>query len=183
MVLRIYGNRRLKTVPGDKTRPTTARVREAVFNICQGTVAGSRWLDLCAGNGAMGAEALCRGASAVVGIEQSGLACQVIRQNWQRVAQVDQTYRVIAGDVRQQLAPLAGQAFDFIYFDPPYGSGLYEPVLAAIAHHRLLQPDGTLIVEHNPDQWQATDCPGLTRLRQKNYGYTHLAFYGHHPSL
>jgi 16S rRNA (guanine966-N2)-methyltransferase len=179
MVLRIYGNRRLKTVPGDKTRPTTARVREAVFNICQGAVAGSRWLDLCAGNGSMGAEALCRGAAVVTGIEQSGLACQVIRQNWQRVAQADQTYRVIPGDVRKQLATLAGQAFDFIYFDPPYGSGLYEPVLGAIAHHQLLRPDGWLIVEHNPDQWQATDCPGLTRLRQKTYGYTHLAFYGH----
>jgi 16S rRNA (guanine(966)-N(2))-methyltransferase RsmD len=177
MALRIYGNRPLKTVPGDKTRPTTARVREAVFNICQGAVAGSRWLDLCAGNGAMGAEALGRGAAAVVGIEQSGLACQIIRQNWQMVAQGDQMYQVMRGDVRQKLAGLAAQQFDYIYFDPPYGSGLYGPVLGEIAQHQLLHPDGTLIVEHNPTQWQATDLPGLLLSRQKAYGYTHLAFY------
>ncbi|MDA0268036.1 MAG: 16S rRNA (guanine(966)-N(2))-methyltransferase RsmD [Cyanobacteria bacterium] len=177
MALRIYGNRLLKTLPGDKTRPTTGRVREAIFNICQGAIAGTRWLDLCAGNGSMGAEALCRGAGAVVGIEQSGQACQVIRHNWQMVAQGDQRHQVIRGDVRTKLAGLVGQQFDYIYFDPPYGSGLYGPVLGAIARYQLLHPNGTLIVEHSPDQWQATDLPGLMLFRQKAYGHTHLAFY------
>ena len=60
--MRIYGNRQLKTLPGQITRPTPARVREAVFNIWQGSVENCRWLDLCAGSGSMGAEALCRGA-------------------------------------------------------------------------------------------------------------------------
>ncbi|NES84802.1 MAG: hypothetical protein F6K10_27200, partial [Moorea sp. SIO2B7] len=69
--MRIYGNRQLKTLPGRSTRPTSARVREALFNIWQGTILDCRWLDLCAGNGSMGAEALCRGAKMVVGIEQS----------------------------------------------------------------------------------------------------------------
>ena len=69
--MRIYGNRQLKTVPGQRTRPTSARVREALFNIlARSRITGCRWLDLCAGNGSMGAEALCRGASKVVGIEQ-----------------------------------------------------------------------------------------------------------------
>ncbi|MER3475705.1 MAG: 16S rRNA (guanine(966)-N(2))-methyltransferase RsmD, partial [Leptolyngbya sp. ERB_1_2] len=70
MSLRIYGNRSLKTLPGQETRPTLARVREAVFNIWQGSIEQCRWLDLCTGSGSMGAEALCRGASIVIGIEQ-----------------------------------------------------------------------------------------------------------------
>ena len=74
MAIRIYGNRPIKTLPGQATRPTPAKVREALFNSWQGRVNGSRWLDLCAGSGAMGAEALCRGASLVVGIEQAGAA-------------------------------------------------------------------------------------------------------------
>ena len=75
MAVRIYGNREIKTLPGEETRPTSARVREALFNIWQGRILGCRWLDLCAGSGAMGAEALCRGAAEVVGIEKSGAAC------------------------------------------------------------------------------------------------------------
>ncbi|HEY9736425.1 MAG TPA: RsmD family RNA methyltransferase, partial [Trichocoleus sp.] len=67
MSLRIYGNRTIKTLPGEATRPTASRVREALFNIWQGRVDGCRWLDVCAGSGAMGAEALCRGAAEVVG--------------------------------------------------------------------------------------------------------------------
>src|SRR5579883_2860681 len=142
MSLRIYGNRQLKTLPGQETRPTLAMVREALFNIWQGTIADGRWLDLCAGSGAMGAEALCRGAVTVVGIEQSARACTVIRQNWQQVATDGQTFQVLRGDVRQRIKTLTGQQFDRIYFDPPYASDLYDPVLAAIAALNLLAPAG-----------------------------------------
>ena len=79
MTLRIYGNRALKTLTGKDTRPTQSIVREALFNIWQPAIAQCRWLDLCAGTGAMGAEALCRGASTVVGIEQSSRAWAVIQ--------------------------------------------------------------------------------------------------------
>ena len=101
MSLRIYGNRQLKTLPGQETRPTLAVVRQAVFNIWQGRIADCRWLDLCAGSGAMGAEALCRGAAIVVGIERSPRACGVIQQNWQQVAQATQKFQVMRRDVRQ----------------------------------------------------------------------------------
>lgn len=176
MALRIYGNRQLKTLPGQATRPTTGRVREALFNIWQGSVRGCRWLDLCAGNGVMGAEALCRGAAAVTGIEQAGLACRTVQQNWQRVASAEQNFTVIRGDVRTQIPKLAGQTFHHIYFDPPYDGGLYEPVLRAIAHHHLLTPDGELAVEHD-DRWTAIALPHLTLRTQKHYGRTRLSFY------
>ena len=177
MALRIYGNRQLKTVPGQATRPTTGRVREALFNIWQGSIAGCTWLDLCAGNGVMGAEALCRGAASVVGIEKAGIACRIIEHNWQQVAQPHQTYRVIRGDVLIWLPKLAGQQFQHIYFDPPYQSGLYQPVITAIAQHQLLSPTGELAVEHEADVWKAIAIPRLQLRTQKHYSRTGLAFY------
>jgi len=151
--MRIYGNRQLKTLPGLETRPTPARVREAVFNIWQGAIAQCRWLDLCAGTGAMGAEALCRGASLVVGIDIKGKACSIMQQNWRQVAQPEQTFKVIRGDVVRRLKTLADQQFDRIYFDPPYASDLYNPVLDAIAHYQLLADQGELAVEYSPNHW------------------------------
>lgn len=182
MPLRIYGNRSLKTVPGQATRPTLAKVREAVFNIWQGEIEGCRWLDLCAGNGTMGAEALCRGASTVVGIEQAGRACSVIRENWQTVANPDQTIQVIQGNVLKRLPQLAGQQFDRIYFDPPYASEVYEPVIQAIAHLHLLDPTGELAVEHDPHRQFPDEIDGeggdrLTICRYKVYGGTALTFF------
>lgn len=176
MSLRIYGNRQLKTLPGQETRPTSGRVREAVFNIWQGAITGCRWLDLCAGSGTMGAEALCRGASSVVGIEQSSRACAIIQQNWQRVAQPEQTFEVLRGDVTQRLKTFK-QQFDRIYFDPPYASNLYQPVLEAIARNQLLAPTGELAVEHNPKTWAESPIPTLEIRRQKIYGNTAVTFY------
>ncbi|MBD2387547.1 16S rRNA (guanine(966)-N(2))-methyltransferase RsmD [Cylindrospermum sp. FACHB-282] len=177
MTLRIYGNRQLKTLPGKETRPTSGRVREAVFNIWQGTIDRCRWLDLCAGSGSMGAEALCRGASLVVGIEQSSRACAIIQQNWQQVAGTEQKFQVLRGDVIQQLKNLSGRQFDRIYLDPPYASGVYEPVLEAIAQVQLLEPRGEIAVEHSPQGWTPPEIPTWEICRQKVYGNTALTFY------
>lgn len=176
MSLRVYGNRPLKTLPGQATRPTPARVRGAVFNIWQ-LVQGCTWLDLCAGCGAMGAEALSRGAASVTGIEQSPQACRVIHQNWQRIAHPDQTFHVIKGDVRRQLSRLRRQTFDYIYFDPPYGSDLYDAVLPLVVTLDLLTEQGEMAVEHRQDLWQPYALEGLAIVRQKRYGTTHLTFY------
>lgn len=176
MSLRIYGNRALKTLPGQDTRPTLARVREAVFNIWQGNIEGCRWLDLCAGSGSMGAEALCRGAMTAIAIEQSGQACGIIQQNWQQVAQPDQRIQVIRGDVVKKLPTLAGQCFDCIYFDPPYASNLYQPVVDAIAQFNLLAPHGEFALEHHCQPFTLTLPPTLEICRQKQYGNTALTF-------
>jgi len=177
MSLRIYGNRQLKTLPGKKTRPTSGRVREALFNIWQGQIAGCHWLDLCAGTGSMGAEALCRGANLVVGIEQSSLACTTIEQNWQQVSNAEQEFRILRGDITQQLKTLSGKQFDKIYFDPPYASGLYQPVLEAIAHYQLLDPNGEIAVEHASQSWTPPQIPAWEICRKKIYGNTSLTFY------
>jgi len=176
MGIRIYGNRQIATLPGEQTRPTAARVREALFNIWQGTIQDCRWLDICAGSGAMGAEALCRGAIAAVAIEQNLRACQIIEQNWQKVRQPHQTIQVLRGDVQRVLGRLIGQQFDRIYFDPPYASELYQPVLNLVAQSQLLAPSGMMAIEHSRDR-QAWILPSnLELIKQKNYGYTSVSF-------
>ncbi len=177
MNLRIYGNRQLKTLPGMATRPTLAKVPEAVFNIWQNDIDGCRWLDICAGVGSMGAEALCRGASLAIAIEQYGPACTIIRQNWQLVASSSQKFQVLRGDVLKRLKVLVGQKFDLIYFDPPYASDLYQPVLEAIAQYQLLAPTSELAVEHSPEKWPIKSVPTLEICRQKVYGNTALTFF------
>lgn len=175
--MRIYGNRQLKTVPGQKTRPTSARVREALFNIWRDRIEGCSWLDVCAGNGSIGAEALCRGASKVVGLEQYGKACKVTEENWQQIAKPGQSYQVLKGDALTKIKSLEGQKFDWIYFDPPYESYLYLPILKTIALLELVTVDGAIAVEHNPKYWQAKKVPGLDVYCTKSYGNTTLSFY------
>ena len=181
MSLRIYGNRLLKTLPGKQTRPTSARVRQAVFNIWQGTITGCCWLDLCAGSGAMGAEALCRGASLVIGIEKSNSACTIIQQNWQQVANQTQKIQILRGDVLQQLKKVPQTQpdvkFDHIYLDPPYASPIYQPVLEAIASYQLLADSGEIAVEHHPQNWTPPAIPNWEICRQKVYGNTGITFY------
>ncbi len=180
MSIRIYGNRELRTLPGLETRPTPARVRQALFNVWQGAISDCRWLDLCSGSGAMGAEALCRGAKSVVGIERSTAACDIILQNWQKVAVTAQNFQLLRGDTIDRLADLVGQQFDRIYFDPPYAGGLYQPVLAAIDRYQLLAPMGEIAVEHSPDRLISilpTDLATLELCRYKNYGNTSISFY------
>lgn len=185
MSLRIHGNRPLKTLPGQATRPTPARVREALFNIWQpSSITDCRWLDLCTGSGAMGAEALSRGAALVVGVEQSGRACAVIQQNWQRIAKPGQQFKIIRADVVKALPTLAGQQFDRIYVDPPYASELYLPVLRAIAQNDLLAAEGEIAMEHKPNRWTTAEFETLLEaiaplrlMRQKTYGNTALSFF------
>jgi 16S rRNA (guanine966-N2)-methyltransferase len=175
--LRIYGNRQLKTLPGLETRPTPGMVRQALFNIWQGQVVGSRWLDLCAGSGAIGAEALCRGATLVVGIEQADPSCAVIQQNWKQVAKPSQKFRVVRGEVPQRLESLRGQQFDRIYCDPPYASDLHESVLVAIVQLQLLAIGGEVAMEHSSKRMEILAPPALTVCRRKVYGSTALTFY------
>jgi 16S rRNA (guanine966-N2)-methyltransferase len=180
MSIRIYGNRELKTLPGLETRPTPAKVRQALFNIWQGSIADCRWLDLCSGSGAMGAEALCRDARIVVGIERSSAACNIIEQNWQQVAGASQKFQLLRGDVVKRLIDLDGQKFDRIYFDPPYAGELYQQVLETIDRSALLAPAGELAVEHSPDSSISNlpaSLPTLELFRYKAYGNTAISFY------
>ncbi len=178
MSIRVHGNRPLKTLSGQDTRPTSSRVREAVFNIWRDRVDGCRWLDLCAGVGAMGAEALCRGAKEVVGIERSPAACRVVQQNWQRLANDGQMISAIKGDVRRVLSRWHEiDPFDCIYFDPPYASPLYLPIVEMVAGQQLLAAGGEFAVEHGESLELPDEIQGLQVRDRRSYGQTKLTFY------
>jgi 16S rRNA (guanine966-N2)-methyltransferase len=175
MAIKVHGDRTLKTMKGLATRPTPSKVREALFNIWQGKVSGANWLDLCAGSGAMGAEALLRGAASVTGIELSATACRIIQQNWQAIALPHQTHKIYKGDVVKILSKLGSHTFDLVYFDPPYESDLYEPVLAGIAD--LLTPDAIVVAEHKRSRILPDRMGELYVSDRRTYGQTAITFY------
>ncbi len=177
MNLRILGQHRLKTLPGQTTRPTMGRVREALFNILQGQVAGKRWLDLCCGCGSIGAEALLREAAWVAGIEQDPEACRVTNQNWE--ASGKGRFKVYPGTLPNVLGYLMTQEtpFDLVYFDPPYTSGLYQPVMERLLQSQLVAATGQVICEHTRRHAPGI-LPGWQLLDQRRYGTSNLSFYG-----
>ncbi len=161
------------------TRPTSSKVRQALFNIWQGRqLQDSSWLDLCAGTGAVGTQALLEGAKEVVGMEINHQACQNIQKAWQKFSSPCQSFRVIQGNILTKLHHLSGEKFDFIYFDPPYQSGLYEPTLRLTASLELLDSQAEMAIEHDPKFWQPTQCLDFFKMhRQKKYGDTFLSFF------
>ena len=165
---------RLSSVKGLSTRPTGDRVKEALFNILGQKVAGSSFLDLFAGSGAIGLEALSRGAEQVIWVDADRACCAQIRKNLARTKLAGGT--VYASDVFAALGRLEkqGQKFDIIFLDPPYSSTLIPGVLQAVHRLRLLRGSGLVVVEfsrHN-SSWVAL-YPGV---RLKKYGDTLLSF-------
>src|SRR5215469_12643770 len=115
-----YRGRTLRTVRGHAVRPTSDRLRETLFNILSPEIVGARFLDLCAGSGAIGIEALSRGASHVTFVEKSRPACSVIRDNLASLSIEGQS--LVCRDTASAIKSLAikGAQFDLIFFDPPY---------------------------------------------------------------
>jgi 16S rRNA G966 N2-methylase RsmD len=107
----------------------------------------------------------------------------MIQQNWQQVANQTQKIQLFRGDAIQQLEKipevLPEIKFERIYFDPPYASDIYQPVLEAIANYQLLAPDGEIAVEHHPQQWTGPIISTWEICRQKIYGNTGITFYRH----
>ncbi len=179
-----YKGRRLKTLDGLQVRPTSDRLRETVFNILAPRIADARVLDLCAGSGAIGIEALSRGADSVVFIEQNRRTHQLISDNLKHCGITDGV-RVINRDALTALKYLneRGEQFDLIYFDPPYDAELYSLVLWLLAKSKLLADDGWLLVEHRrsmPLQSQMflqERYETLQRFRELPQGETQLSFY------
>lgn len=145
-------------------RPTSSQLRETVFNICQQQIEGARFLDLFAGSGAMGLEALSRGAEHATFVERGSPALAAIKRN---IALLDEEAHstVIAGDVLARI-PFLEEAFDLIYVDPPYGIGLGAQVLAAIDAHSLLAEGGTVFIEDSTFEEPSLKNLALKQKRQ-----------------
>lgn len=142
-----FRSRRLKTLPGQATRPTSGMLRETLFNVLGDCVRGSFWYDCYAGSGAVGLEALSRGAEHVVFLENSRAAAQALCENVQTLG-VFARCTVLDRPVNKALAA-ARRAPDFVFLDPPYNAAVeYQQVLSFFGQGRLLKPSGIVIAEH-----------------------------------
>ena len=170
--------RRLKRVPGDTTRPIMDRVKESLFNILTPALPGSRWLDMFAGTGAVGIEALSRGAAEVVFLDLARQAVQTITDNLQATG-LTAGSRVLRADALKYVAAFGGAPFDFVYVAPPQYQGVWLEALRQIdaGAARLLLPDGQAVVQIDPREYAETALANLTLVDQRRYGRTMLCFY------
>jgi len=176
----IHKGRRLKTLEGSHVRPTSDRLRETLFNILMPRIEEARFADICAGSGAIGIEALSRGAGHVTFIESSLKAARIISENLRNCGISRENYTMINRDVIRALKNLASEKtqFDIIYFDPPYDSDIYTPVMWQVANNNLLAEDGVLIVEHRRQTPLLPNYDQLRPYRQVTQGESLLTFFG-----
>src|SRR5262245_9635954 len=171
--------RRLQAPRGLVTRPTAARVRQTLFDILAPAMPECRFLDALAGSGAVGLEALSRGASRVVMVDESAAAVAAIRDNLRALGNLGGAVQVFRQDTRVALAALAdaGARFDIVYLDPPYDSPLYEPLLEQVGTTGLLEPEGRVVVEHFHKRVLPETIGRLARTRSVRVGDHRLSFY------
>lgn len=159
-------------------RPTSDRVKEALFNILGDRVPGCLFLDLFAGTGNIGIEALSRGAAGAAFVENNIKNIRVIKENLSSTG-LDEDAEIIQIDVANALSLLGreGQGFDIIFLDPPYLMNFEAATLAGIAGHGLLKTDGLVVIESSKKDHLPRKIKSLTMFRQEKYGDTLLSFY------
>ena len=166
--------RRLKEIEGLETRPTTDRVKEALFSVIQFDIEGRRVLDLFAGTGQLGIEALSRGAESAVFVEQRKDAVQAVRENLV-VCGLSDRARVVSGDAMRYLK--SGEKFDLIFLDPPYASGLLEQALEEIARFDICRRHGIIVAESVADKVLPPLSAPYAVHREYRYGKIKLTVY------
>ena len=188
-----FRGRRLTAPKGNRlVRPTTDRVKESVFSILREQVVDANFLDLCAGTGSMGIEALSRGAKHVTFLERDPRCIAIIEQNLSvcgLTAEPYARYDLLRRDILKGIAYLHKRetVFEIVYFDPPYGvglgdssrdgTGLYTASLTMLAETALLETSGILLVEHAKQIVLPDAVESLSRSRQTHYGDTVVSFY------
>ncbi|WP_277443411.1 16S rRNA (guanine(966)-N(2))-methyltransferase RsmD [Pelotomaculum isophthalicicum] len=177
----IAKKRQLKAPRGLQVRPTSDRVKEALFNILGSSISGSSFLDLFAGTGNVGIEALSRGADRAVFVEKDIKNIRIIKENL-NITGLEVNARLLCLNVNKAIALLGqeGQVYDLIFIDPPYLKDLVSSTLNDIIKNGLLKPGGTIIVESSKKDPMPRDAAASLRLlRQEKYGDTLLSFYNY----
>ena len=173
-----FGGRRIKVPTSGALRPTQDRVREALFNIIQGELPGARFLDLFAGSGAVGIEALSRGAAEAVFVEADRRHTAVISSN---AASLGCSARasVVALDAYRFIASYSGSPFNIAFADPPYQLGEekgYDPVLQTLASRNVVAEGGLFVAEMTSSQG-ASSVDGWELLRDRKYGKSRICLW------
>lgn len=167
--------RRLCSPPSDRVRPALDKVKEAVFNILF-DVTNARVLDLFAGTGSMGLEAVSRGAKNAVFVEKWPPAAEVISKNI-KICGFEAECRIIIKEVDRAIKMLSkeGLCFDLIFVDPPYDKQLVNETLDLLSNSSIIHKDSVIMVEHSPRE-SIPDHPRLTLTDSRKYGQTHISF-------
>jgi 16S rRNA (guanine(966)-N(2))-methyltransferase RsmD len=181
MTLRVIAGkakgRKLRSVPGDTTRPVTDRVKEALFNILAADVLDSRWWDVFAGTGAIGIEALSRGASFVRFTDLNRVPIETIRFNVDHCGFTDQS-EIRRGDAFSMLSKAADAQFDYVYIAPPQYKEMWEKALELVDDNiAWLSDESWVIVQIDPREYKEIPLQDLELLEQRKYGATMLIFY------
>ena len=172
-----FKGRKLRPVRGTRTRPTSDRTREAIFNIIASQVRSARVLDLFAGTGALGLEALIRGAQSAVFIDISSQSLSVLRENL-AVLSPESPIRVIRWDLTKNLSCLRPmpQAFDLVFIDPPYNKNLITPALDHLHISQSLGKGARIIVEHSQLEPVEPGSLPFELVDRRRYGKTLVSF-------
>lgn len=164
--------------PSGLTRPTSGRVRKSLFDMLAEWIVDRTVVDLCAGIGSLGIEALSRGAVSALFVDRDPRAVRTIHENLKRCHLTDRG-EVWCADAVRALHQLTAQRrrFDLILTDPPYGSPLVDAIIRAVSHLPLLTPDGLFIVEHSRRTPPSADVNGLVLLTRREHGDTAFTLY------
>ena len=165
---------KLFTLEGETTRPTLDRVKESLFNIIQNEILNSKFLDLFAGSGAIGIEAISRGAEKVVFVDSSKESINIIKQNLQVLKE---QATIIFSDYSTALSRLKNAEFDIIFLDPPYEFKEIKSVFKLILENNVLTSSGIIIYESLFDKNVNKEVQGFNIIKSKKYGITAIDIY------
>ncbi len=171
-----YKGRKLEAPRDNDIRPTSDKVKEAIFSILMPYIEDGVFLDLFAGTGGLGLEALSRGAEFCYFCDKERTAVSIIKKNIE-MCRAEEYSKVILGDYMKALHRLEGEKVDVILVDPPYHSNLYEKVLKEVDSLDLLRDDGIIVTEH-PKELVLPEREGaLVKTKERNYGKIFLSLY------
>ncbi len=165
----------LKTPNGTTTRPTTDRVKEALFSIIQFDIPAAKVLDLFGGTGQLGIEALSRDAKSAMFVDANRDACALIRENLKRT-KLESEARVVCSDYASYLRS-CNEMYDIIFLDPPYSESFLENSLKLISEIDILQSGGIIVTERPAGKELLCDFPGLSRSKDYKYSSTILTIF------
>lgn len=171
-----YKGRKLNTPSGNSIRPTTDKVKEALFSMLSNDIVESRFLDLFSGTGSIGIEALSRGARECVFCDISRESLRLLKENVNHCG-IKEGVRIYAGDYRKNLM-IQNDKFDIIFLDPPYDKGMLKECFRLIEECSLLNKSGLIVAEHRKEEELEEDLYGFSKLKERKYGIVKLTIYG-----
>jgi 16S rRNA (guanine(966)-N(2))-methyltransferase RsmD len=171
-----YRGRKLIVPKGDSVRPTADRVKEALFSMLSDSVRGAKVIDVFAGSGSLGIEALSRGAAECLFFENSAEAAAALSANLDAL-DIGRAARIERADFRAAMTRHAGYAADIVFIDPPYAAGLYEETMQSLIRYDMIKFGGIAVLESAGNGVRDAHYDGYIMQKEKRYGKTFVRFY------